>query len=41
VKTDKKDSRKPANLLEKKRLKQVYVLSEEDRADRGLKQHSR
>jgi transposase len=34
VKTDKKDSRKLVHLLEKKMLKQVYVLSEEDRADR-------
>ncbi|MGO9611480.1 MAG: IS110 family transposase [Dissulfurispiraceae bacterium] len=36
VKTDKKDSRKLATLLEKGMLKKVYVLSQEDRADREL-----
>ena len=36
VKTDKKDSRKLAHLLEKGMLKKVYVLSQEDRADREL-----
>jgi transposase len=34
VKTDKRDSRKLARLLEGNLLKRVYVLSEEDRADR-------
>src|SRR5512135_875914 len=34
VKTDKRDSRKLARLLESNLLKRVYVLSEEDRADR-------
>ena len=36
VKTDKRDSRKIAQLLERDMLKKVYVLSEEDRADREL-----
>ena len=36
VKTDKRDSRKLARLLEGNLLKRVYVLSEEDRADREL-----
>jgi transposase len=36
VKTDKRDSRKRAGLLEGNLLKQVYVFSEEDRADREL-----
>ncbi len=36
VKTDKRDSRKLAQLLEKKMLKRVYVLSEEERAHREL-----
>src|SRR5512135_3766315 len=36
VKTDKRDSRKLARLLENNMLKRVYVLSEEDRADREL-----
>jgi len=36
VKTDKRDSRKLAKLLESNMLKRVYVLSEEDRADREL-----
>ena len=36
VKTDKKDSRKITQLLERDMLRQVYVLSEEDRADREL-----
>jgi transposase len=36
VKTDKRDSRKLARLLESNMLKRVYVLSEEDRADREL-----
>jgi transposase len=36
VKTDKRDSRKLARLLEGNMLKRVYVLSEEDRADREL-----
>lgn len=36
VKTDKRDSRKLASLLEKDYLKRVYVLSQEDRADREL-----
>jgi transposase len=36
VKTDKRDSRKLAHLLERNMLKRVYVLSEEDRADREL-----
>jgi len=36
VKTDKRDSRKLARLLEGGLLKRVYVLSEEDRADREL-----
>jgi transposase len=36
VKTDKRDSRKLARLLESKLLKRVYVLSEEDRAEREL-----
>jgi len=36
VKTDKRDSRKLAKLLEGNMLKKVYVLSEEDRADREL-----
>lgn len=36
VKTDKRDSRKLAHLLENNMLKKVYVLSEEDRADREL-----
>jgi len=36
VKTDKRDSRKLTKLLESKMLKRVYVLSEEDRADREL-----
>jgi len=36
VKTDKRDSRKLARRLESNMLKRVYVLSEEDRADREL-----
>jgi transposase len=36
VKTDKRDSRKLAKLLESNMLKKVYVLSEGDRADREL-----
>ena len=36
VKTDKRDSRKLAKLLESNMLKRVYVLSEEDRANREL-----
>jgi transposase len=36
VKTDKRDSRKLAHLLERNMLKRVYVLSVEDRADREL-----
>lgn len=36
VKTDKRDSRKLAKLLEGNILKKVYVLDEEDRADREL-----
>lgn len=36
VKTDKRDSRKLARLLENDMLKRVYVLSEEDRVDREL-----
>ena len=36
VKTDKRDSRKLARLLEGNMLKRVYVLSEEDRAEREL-----
>jgi transposase len=36
VKTDKRDSRKLAKLLESNILKRVYVLSEVDRADREL-----
>jgi transposase len=36
VKTDKRDSRKLARLLESDLLKRVYVLTEEDRADREL-----
>lgn len=36
VKTDKRDSRKLAQLLETKMLKRVYVLSEEERAYREL-----
>jgi len=36
VKTDKRDSRKLARLLENNMLKRVYVLSEDDRADREL-----
>lgn len=36
VKTDKRDSRKLAQLLEKKMLKKVYVLNEEERAHREL-----
>jgi len=36
VKTDKRDSRKLARLLEANMLKRVYVLSEADRADREL-----
>jgi transposase len=36
VKTDKRDSRKLARLLEGNLLKRVYVLSEEDRGDREL-----
>ena len=36
VKTDRRDSRKIAHLLERDMLKKVYVLSEEDRADREL-----
>jgi transposase len=36
VKTDKRDSRKIAHLLERNMLKKVYVLNEEDRADREL-----
>ena len=36
VKTDKRDSRKLARLLASNLLKRVYVLSEEDRADREL-----
>ena len=36
VKTDKRDSRKLVHLLERNMLKKVYVLSEEDRADREL-----
>jgi transposase len=36
VKTDKRDSRKLAKLLESNMLKRVYVLTEEDRIDREL-----
>jgi transposase len=36
VKTDKRDSRKLARLLESNMLKRVYVLTQEDRADREL-----
>jgi transposase len=36
VKTYLRDSRKLAHLLERDMLKKVYVLSEEDRADREL-----
>ena len=36
VKTDKRDSRKLAKLLESNMLKRVYVLTPEDRADREL-----
>ena len=36
VKTDKRDSRKLAKLLEGNMLKRVYVLSEEDRVDREV-----
>jgi transposase len=36
VKTDKRDSRKLAKLLESNMLKRVYVLKEEDRVDREL-----
>ena len=36
VKTDKRDSRKLAKLLENNMLKRVYVLKEEDRVDREL-----
>jgi transposase len=36
VKTDKRDSRKLAKLLEGNMLKRVYVLKEEDRVDREL-----
>lgn len=36
VKTDKRDSRKLAQLLEKNMLKKIYVLSEEERAHREL-----
>jgi transposase len=36
VKTDKRDSRKLAKLLESNMLKRVYVLTKEDRADREL-----
>jgi transposase len=36
VKTDKRDSRKLARLLESNMLKRVYVLNEEDRVDREL-----
>jgi transposase len=36
VKTDKKDSRKLAKLLESHMLRRVYVVSEKDRADREL-----
>jgi len=36
VKTDKRDSRKLARLLEGNLLKRVYVLTQEDRADREL-----
>jgi transposase len=36
VKTDKRDSRKLARLLENNMLKRVYVLNEEDRVDREL-----
>ena len=36
VKTDKRDSRKLAKLLESNMLKRVYVLSEENRVDREL-----
>lgn len=36
VKTDKRDSRKLAHLLERNMLKRVHVLSEEERADREL-----
>jgi len=36
VKTDKRDSRKLAKLLESNMLKKVYVLTEEDRANREL-----
>ena len=36
VKTDKRDSRKLAKLLENNMLKRVYVLNEEDRVDREL-----
>jgi transposase len=35
VKTDKRDSRKLAKLLEDNMLKRVYVLKEEDRVDRA------
>lgn len=36
VKTDKRDSRKLARLLESNMLKRVYIFSEQDRADREL-----
>ena len=36
VKTDKRDSRKLAHLLERNMLKRVYVLNEAERADREL-----
>ena len=36
VKTDRRDSRKLAHLFERGMLKKVYILSEEDRADREL-----
>ena len=36
VKTGRRDSRKLSHLLEHDMLKKVYVLSEEDRADREL-----
>ena len=36
VKTDKRDSRKLANFLERNMLKRVHVLTEEERADREL-----
>jgi transposase len=39
VKTDERDSRKLAKLLEGNMLKKVYVLTEEDRANRELLSH--